>query len=233
MLDFSAGVADRIRSEPTTTIVTPAGQTLSLEYFVGWGGPSAVQLAKSALELLGTDLTGRRVLDVGFGHGKMSCLLALLGAQVVGVDIHGMNRPIAQAEAKRWGVSERTAFTVYSGDPKTIQQTDFDIVFTKSMLLLISDLETFLRALATRLRPGGQVVFIENGFHNPLSILSRRLVHWWRDNRDNDGVAAYNWHLPAYLSTSRINAMRRVFDVRQVTRAQSRHWYLIHGFKRD
>jgi len=233
MLDSSAGVTDRTRSEPATTIVTPKGQTLSLEYFVGWGGPSAVQLTKSAIEILGNDLTGRKVLDVGFGQGQMSCLFALLGAQVVGVDIHGVNLLTAQAEAKRWGVSERTAFTVYSGDPRTIQQADFDIVFTKSMLLLISDLEVFLRALATRLRHRGQVAFVENGFHNPLSILTRRLVHWWRDNKDYDGNAAYNWHLPAYLSRSRINAMRRVFDLRQVTRAQSRHWYLIHGFKRD
>jgi hypothetical protein len=143
-------------------------------------------------------------------------------------------RADAVAEAKRWGVSDRIQFEVYSGDPREIPQTDFDVAFTKSVLLLIPELEGFLRVLSTKLRSGGQVAFIENGFHNPLSVLGRRLVHWWGNNQDGyyPGVAMYNWHVPAYLSPARINIMRNVFDVQHVLRAESRHWYLIHGFKR-
>ncbi len=231
MLNSSSRVEERTGGSDAT-IVTPAGQSLSLEYFVGWGGPPVIQLAKRVFEILGTDLTSRRVLDVGFGHGQMSCLFALLGAQVVAIDTHDITMPEAVAEAKRWGVSERIEFTRYSGDPGEIQQTHFDIAFTKSVLLLIPELELFLRALSTKLRPQGQVAFIENGFHNPLEILGRRIVHRLRRNQDGyyPGVPMYNWYLPAYLSMARINTIRNVFDVRTVLRAESRHWYLIHGF---
>ena len=231
MFNSSSPVGDRPGGSGPDTIVTPGGQSLSLDYFVGWGGPLVVQLAKRVFEIVGTDLTGLRVLDVGFGHGQMSCLFALLGAQVVAIDTHQVTLPDAVAEAKRWGVSERIEFTPYSGDPGEIQQTDFDIAFTKSVLLLIPELEVFLRALSTKLRPQGQVAFIENGFHNPLNILGRRIVHWMRRNQDGyyPGVQMYNWYLPAYLSPARINTIRKVFDVRNVLRGESGHWYLIHG----
>jgi SAM-dependent methyltransferase len=234
MFNSSSPVGDRTGDSEHATIVTPAGQRLSLDYFVGWGGPPVVQLVKRALETLGTDLTGLRVLDIGFGHGQMSCLFALLGAQVVAVDTHDVTLPEAEAEAKRWGVSERIEFTRYSGDPGTIQQADFDIAFTKSVLLLVPELEVFLRALSTKLRPRGHVAFIENGFHNPLGILGRRIVHWLRHNQASDypGVSMYNWHLPAYLSPARINIVRNVFDVRNILGADSRRWHLIHGLKR-
>jgi protein-L-isoaspartate O-methyltransferase len=217
----------------STRIVTPAGRSLELEYFV-WGGPPVISLVKRAIEIVGTDLTGRRVLDVGYGHGHMSCLFALLGAQVVGVDTHDAARTEALAQAERWGVSNRVTFSVYSGNPEEIDQAPFDIAFTKSVLLLIDGLEVFLRALSTKLLAHGQVAFIENGFHNSLSILSRRIVHWVRGNQATDypGVAMYNWHLPVYLSPERIDITRKVFDVRHVLRADSKHWYLIHGFKR-
>ncbi len=216
-----------------STIVTPAGQSLDLEHFV-WGGPSVLSLVKRAIEILGNDLTGRRMLDVGYGHGQMSCLFALLGAQVLAVDTHEVARDEALAEAKRWGVSKQVEVIRYSGNPEDIKQTEFDLAFTKSVLLLIPELEVFLRALATKLQPRGEVVFIENGFHNPLSVIGRRILHRLRNNQDDyyPGVPMYDRHRPAYLSSARIETMRKVFDVQQVLRAQSPHWYLIHGLKR-
>jgi SAM-dependent methyltransferase len=213
-------------------IRTPTGQSLSLDQFVCWGGRSVIDLAKVAFEFLGNDWTDLRVLDIGFGHGQMSCLFALLGAQVVAVDTHEVTLAEARAEAERWGVGERIEFTVYSGDPAEIRDAQFDIAFAKSVLLLIPDLETFCRRLSAKLRPQAQLAFIENGFHNPLSVFGRRLIHWWRNNQaaDYPGVKMYNWYLPAYLSVARINTIRKVFDVRHVIRAESRHWYLIHGF---
>jgi SAM-dependent methyltransferase len=234
MFKSSNPVTDPAAGGSETTIVTPDGRSLSLEYFSDWGGPSVVGLTKSAIEIVGSGLTGLRVLEVGYGHGRMSCLFALLGAQVFAVDTHEVARPDALAEAKRWGVSERIQFSVYSGDAGDIREEPFDVVFTKSVLLLIPELERFLRGLSTKLRPGGQVAFVENGFHGPLSILGRRLIHWWRNNQDDyyPGVPMYNWHLPVYLSAARINTINKVFDVRHVVRAESPHWYLIHGFKR-
>jgi SAM-dependent methyltransferase len=219
----------------STLIVTPDGKRLSLDCFVGWGGPAVVQLAKNAFDFLGRNLTGRRVLEIGFGHGQMSCLFALLGAEVLAVDTHDVTQGEASAEAKRWGVTDRIHFARYSGDPRDIEQTGFDIVFTKSVLLLVLDLERFLHRLSTKLRPGAQVAFIENGFHNVFSIAGRRILHWWKNNEDScyPGVAMYNWRLPVYLSPARLEIFGRVFDVQHVIRANSKHWYLIEGFTRQ
>ena len=65
-------------------------------------------------------------------------------------------------------------------------------------------------------------------------MLARRLSHWWHSNQANDypGVRMYNWHLPVYLSPARIDIFRKVFDVRQVHRAQSPNWRLIQGFNK-
>ncbi len=217
-----------------TTILTPEGRSLSLQHFVGWGGPSVVQLMKRTMEILGTELTGRRVLEIGYGHGEMSSFFALLGAHVVAVDTHDVALPGAIAEATRWGVRDRIEFVVYSGDPREIRQADFDIAFSKSVLLLIPQLETFLRAISAKLRPDGQVAFIENGFHNPLAVLGRRIIHLLRRNQANDypGVSMYSWRLPVYLSPARIDTIRNVFEVREVRRVESPHWYLIHGLKK-
>ena len=219
-------------SSSAPELLTPTGQRLSLEYFVGWGGPSVVQLARAALDFLGTDLRGRRVLEIGYGHGTMSCLFALLGARVHAVDTHDVTRAEASTEAAKWGVLDRIQFTRYSGDPREIQEADFDIAFTKSVLLLVSDLEGFLRGLGTRLRPGARLAFIENGFHHPLDVLARRLSHWWHNNQaaDYPGIRMYNWRLPIYLSAARVAVFRRVFEVQGVLRAQSPHWRLIEAF---
>jgi len=225
---------ERIGASERSEIITPDGRTVPLEYFAQWGGPAVLKLIQRAIDLLGTDLTGLRLLEIGYGHGRMSCLFALLGARVFAVDTHDVALRDAIAEAKRWQVDERIQFSVYSGNPQDIPKTDFDIAFTKSVLLLVPELESFLQSLATRLHGRGQVVFVENGFHNPLAVMGRRLLHWVKHNQDGyyPGVRMYNWHVPAYLSPARMAAIRRVFDVRHVLRAQSPHWYLIHGLKK-
>lgn len=233
-LPASKAFEERAGGSEDTRIIAPDGRSLSLEYFAEWGGPSVLKLVKRAIDLLGTNLAGLRVLEIGYGHGRMSCLFALLGAQVTAVDTHDVALNDAIAEAKRWDVVQRIQFCIYSGDPRDIPQTDFDIAFTKSVLLLIPELEKFLHSLATRLRSHGQIAFVENGFHNPVAVLVRRLGHCARHNQDGyyPGVRMYDWHRPAYLSPARLAVIRKVFDVRRVLRAESPHWYLIHGLKR-
>src|SRR5215470_8002218 len=115
---------ERIGAPERSEIITPDGRTLSLEYFAQWGGPSVLTLVERAIDLLGTKLTGVRVLEIGYGHGRMSSLFALLGARVFAVDTHDVALSDAIAEAKRWQVDERIQFSVYSGNPRDIPRTD-------------------------------------------------------------------------------------------------------------
>lgn len=198
-----------------------------LPYFVSWGGEAAVSLADRAFhEFLGEDLAGQRVLEIGAGRGKMSVLFGLLGAeQVVAIDMEPDFPRMAIAEAEKWGVLERMDFQC--GADAVASQPDgfFDLIFAKSVLLYIDDLETYLRGVAPKLRPGGRICFLENLSRNPLDHLARNLIHLWRGGR--------NYH---YMDRARIAAIGRVFELQMVEVAmnpllgeRTPGWYLICG----
>ena len=83
------------------------GDGLPLDFFIEWGGAPWRDLVVSALESMGS-LHGKRVLEVGFGLGRMASLLALRGATVVGLDITEYFASNAAVEARRHGVESGT-----------------------------------------------------------------------------------------------------------------------------
>lgn len=197
-------------------------------YFVNWGGDAAVAQARLMFDgILGHDLQGKRVLEIGAGRGKMSILFALLGAEVLGVDVAPGFASEAREEALKWGVSGRVAFEEYSGSPSEFPIGAFDLIFTKSVLLYMDDLEAFMRGLDPALKPGGQVCFLENISRNLLDRWLRNLVHRKRGTG--------NFH---YMDRKRIAAIGRVFDLRHVGLemnplwSRTPGWYLIHGQRR-
>jgi 2-polyprenyl-3-methyl-5-hydroxy-6-metoxy-1,4-benzoquinol methylase len=202
-----------------------------LPYFVRWGGAEAHELALTAFDqFLGWDLRGKRVLDIGAGDGRMSALFALLGAKVTGVDVASDFAPMARAEAKKWGVEAQIEFKRYSGDLASLADGGYDIAFTKSVLLLIPDLDTYLRELRGMIRPGGQVVFIENAYRNAADVLVRRLIHALRRQ--------YSWRTPVYMDATRLDGIRQNFEIRKLEhlkcsllRSRSSGWYLICGVR--
>jgi SAM-dependent methyltransferase len=119
---------------------------------------------------------GKRVLDVGCRSGRMSCLFGLLGAEVVGIDLAGVSLEPARQEAADAGVGDRVQFVNYNGDPGTLAEGDFDFVFTKSVLILIPELQRLLRALVVKTRPGGELLAAENLAGGWLMQLARRLI---------------------------------------------------------
>ena len=135
-----------------------------LGYFVEWGGRNWQRLLTAAFdEFMGHDLEGQRVLDIGTRYGKAACLFALLGAQVVGIDLDQRDLAIAQQEAEHWGVAHRVDFIAYDGNLDLFCDQAFDLVFTKSVLVVVPQLPAFLRQIEAKLKPGGKIVFLENG----------------------------------------------------------------------
>lgn len=144
-----------------------------------WGGRAWTRLVDTALMEMG-DLTGKRVLELGFHDGTMSREFARRGAQVTALEV----RDVAVAPCA--GVT----FRRYSGDLDEIGGA-FDVVFTKSVLVL-TDLATMLPAICRKLAPGGRVVFIENGAGHPLVSWLRYVLRpprVWRGVRYLDGRA--------------------------------------------
>jgi SAM-dependent methyltransferase len=132
-----------------------------LPYFVDWRPRLWVPTVRW---LLGDPVRfqGKTVLELGCRSGRMSCLFGLLGAEVLGVDLPGVSLEPARQEAVLAGVTDRVRFRNYSGDPATLPEMDFDFVFTKSVLVMISPLQPFIAAVAQKLKPDGQLLAAEN-----------------------------------------------------------------------
>jgi SAM-dependent methyltransferase len=210
--------------------LSPPAQHLDyLPYFISWGGEAAVALARAAFnEFLGTDLSGMYVIEIGAGPGKMSSLFGLLGAEVIGLDIELGFAGKATHEARKWGVADRVHFREYNGSLAVVPDSAFDVVFTKSVLPYIDDLECFMRELAIKLKPDGRVCFLENPCRNQLDAWIRTLAHTCRGRR--------HYH---YMNHQRIAAIGRVFDLEIVRlrmnpfyQSCTPGWYLICGRKR-
>lgn len=152
----------------------------NLSYFVEW----RPALWAPAVRWLIEDpkrFAGKRVLDLGCRHGRMSCFFGLLGAEVTGVELECVSLEKAWEEADRWHVRDRVQFINYDGNPLNIPGPDYDFVFTKSVLVVVPELDKFLAALSNKLNSGGELIMAENLAGGPLLNLLRRAIihrHW-------------------------------------------------------
>ena len=108
------------------------------------------------------ELHGRSVVDVGCGTGTNSVLLALLGANVTGIDVSNVAIARAKSMAKSAGVENQTDFRVEPFERFSKDGTGFDVVwieaFLHHMLPVFDDAVGALVALA---KPNGIVVISE------------------------------------------------------------------------
>jgi ubiquinone/menaquinone biosynthesis C-methylase UbiE len=148
-------------------------------------------------------------------------LFALLGAKVTGIDINRECLIAAEQEAVKHGVSERVKFLVYDGNLDVFPDETFDIIFTKSVLVLVPELESFLATLNRKLKPNGKVVFIENGYGNILIHFLRRFRHTtWQVSTAN------------FFRRDDMKLLRKIFDVKEIKRAWFPPIWMIYGEKK-
>lgn len=149
----------------------------NLDYFTEWGGSGWENLCRHTVHHIG-NLKGKTVLEIGPRFGKMSILFAILGARVVGVETNSESIVVAEREAKKWKVQDRVSFFHYNGDLDNVAlgEMNFDIIFTKSVLVLLgSKFLDYLKKLNQRLKPGGECIFLENRYGGPIFSLLRML----------------------------------------------------------
>jgi SAM-dependent methyltransferase len=121
---------------------------------------------------------GKRVLDLGCRYGKMSCYFASLGAFVHGVDVDPGYLERARSEAHSWGLTDRVEFSSYSGRLSELPLGQYDFVFSKSVLVVMGNLDEALQGIAALLRPEGEYIAVENADGGPLiGLLRRYWVH--------------------------------------------------------
>jgi 2-polyprenyl-3-methyl-5-hydroxy-6-metoxy-1,4-benzoquinol methylase len=173
-------------------------------------------------------MNGKEVLEIGFRKGKMSVLFALLGATVTGVDIKEQYVAQAQAEAQKFGVSDRAKFLSYDGNLDIFPDCGFDIIFTKSVLIDVPRLENFLWEMRQKLRDGGQIVFIENAKGNFILHTIRKVHHGWLQRRRK---TKWNYRKTRYFTNSELTFIKTVFTVKEIRKTLLPPVYLILGEK--
>jgi len=117
------------------------------------------------------DVRGRRVLDLGCGHGMAAVVLARHGALVTALDLSAGYLREAAARARANGVALQ--FVQADGERLPFRAGAFDAVWGNAVLHHF-DLRRAARELVRVLAPGGVGVFCEPWGENPLLNWARR-----------------------------------------------------------
>lgn len=108
---------------------------------------------------LAGELANARVLDVGCGGGLLAERFAAAGACVTGIDLS----PVAIAAAKKHAASSGLEIDYRVASPSTVSDNNapglFDIIVCAEVLEHVDDLEAFLAATLTMLKPNGLFFF--------------------------------------------------------------------------
>ncbi len=118
------------------------------------------------------DLEKKRVLDLQCGTGESTAELAELGAIVTGVDSSGQALELAR---ERW-----PSILWVQADPQALpaelRRGRFDLVYAGlGSLLPITDVEDWMRGIATALRSDGELLLFEE---HPVALCVDGLMHW-------------------------------------------------------
>jgi SAM-dependent methyltransferase len=196
-----------------------------------WGGQSWATLIRRGLAFLGGSegLAGKQVLDIGTRYGSMAFTFAGLGADAAGIDVNPQALAVAAAEAHAWraacpqGSATRSdvRFVLYDGNLDVFADESFDVIFTKSVLVVVPDLPIFLQTMARKLKPDGRLVLIENGHGGPLLHSLRTLRHRY-----------WNYHSVRYFTGREEALVRSIFAIDAVERSHVPPIYLFLGRKR-
>src|SRR2546428_7191124 len=120
--------------------------------------PGSLDPKEYCFRLLG-DLRGKNILDVGCGEGEDAMILAMLGAQVTGLDVSPGAIALARQRAALNGVSDRTRFVCSALTAGDLPPRSFDVIWIDNVLHhVLDDLETTMRALLQAAKPGALVI---------------------------------------------------------------------------
>lgn len=137
----------------------PAGKFRPLHRFnpirLGWIRDRLVGHFKRDAAAL-RPLEGLRVLDVGCGGGLVAEPMARLGADVVAIDASERNVGVARLHAEQVGLA--IDYRCATAESLVAAGERFDVVLSLEVVEHVADVDAFLEACATLVRPGGALV---------------------------------------------------------------------------
>lgn len=129
------------------------------------------------------DIAGKRILDLGCGHGMAAVVLARRGAVVTALDLS----PGYVAEARRRAIANEVAVEFVEADAERLPFPDecFDAIWANAVLHHL-DLTIAAREMRRVLRPGGVAVCCEPLGGNPVVAIGRRWLPYPGKGRTRD-----------------------------------------------
>jgi 2-polyprenyl-6-hydroxyphenyl methylase/3-demethylubiquinone-9 3-methyltransferase len=112
-------------------------------------------------------LDGLTLVDIGCGGGVLCEPLARLGAQVTGLDPAPTNISVAAAHAEAGGLA--IDYRQQTIEALVAEGARYDIVLAMEVVEHVSDVEAFVAACCTAVKPGGLLV---------MATLNRTLKSW-------------------------------------------------------
>ncbi len=101
-------------------------------------------------------LQGLRLLDIGCGGGLIAEPMARLGATVVGVDAGAANIGVASLHASESGLA--IDYRCDTAEAMAAAGEQFDVVLNLEVVEHVADLDGFVAACGTLLKPGGIMI---------------------------------------------------------------------------
>ena len=98
-------------------------------------------------------LAGLRVLDIGCGGGLLSEPMAKMGATVIGADAGATNIEVAKLHAAQSGV--KVDYRTTTAEDFAANGEQFDVVLNMEVVEHVADVDLFLTACASMVKPGG------------------------------------------------------------------------------
>ncbi|MBN9570339.1 MAG: bifunctional 2-polyprenyl-6-hydroxyphenol methylase/3-demethylubiquinol 3-O-methyltransferase UbiG, partial [Alphaproteobacteria bacterium] len=99
---------------------------------------------------------GLHLLDIGCGGGLLSEPMARLGFAVTGADAAVRNVETARAHAAESGLA--ITYRATTAESLAVEGAHFDVILNMEVVEHVADLDSFLRASAEMLSPGGLMI---------------------------------------------------------------------------
>lgn len=118
--------------------------------------PVRIDYIRNVIDAKFGKMDGISLLDIGCGGGLLAEPLTRLGAHVTAIDASEKNITIASVHAEKSGLS--IDYQATTAEALAAKGEQFDVVLSMEVVEHVADVETFLNATASLVKPGGMLI---------------------------------------------------------------------------